>query len=109
MAGWVDAGHKVFVAREHNDHHEIGGERDINKRQYAEDNVGLAGPPGVHDKVIEDAQELQQKHQQADDQPEIKRRPQSAAVEYRHLDCVLNTAKRSETSWRRRALSCHGM
>jgi hypothetical protein len=38
-----------------------------------------------------DAQKLQQKHQQADDQPEVERRQQPSAVEYRHLDCVLNT------------------
>jgi len=62
-------GTQSFVAREHDDHHQIGGERDIDKRLYAENNIGLAGSPDVNDKVIKYTQKLQQEHQQADDQP----------------------------------------
>jgi hypothetical protein len=55
MTGWIDAGHKVFVTREHHDHHQIGGKRDIDKRQYAQNYIGLAGTPGVNNKLVEDA------------------------------------------------------
>src|SRR6266702_1990932 len=81
MAAGVDLRDEVFVAGEHHDQDQIAGQRDIDQREHAEDDVGLLRARRMNDDLPQHHAEFQQQHGEADDEAEIERRHQPAAVE----------------------------
>src|SRR6185295_12542363 len=65
-------------------------QREIDQRQRAEDDVGFLGARRVDDELPQHCAEFEQQHREADDEAEVKRRHQPAAVEEQALEAALD-------------------
>src|SRR3954453_16278289 len=88
----IDFRDEILVAGKNHDQDQIAGEGDVDQAENAEDNVGLPGARRVDDELPQQHAELEQQHREADDEAEIKRRYQPAAVEdqdfYQEFDAL---------------------
>ena len=87
---------EILVAGEHHDQDQIAGQRDVDQREHAQDDVGLLGARRVDDELPQQHAEFEQQHRKADDEAEIERRHQPAAVEDQAFEAPLDAL---ESGW----------
>jgi hypothetical protein len=75
----VDLGDEVLVPGEDDDHDQRGRERQIDKAQGADDDVGLARAQAADDEMDKLLRRLDEEHDQRHHQPDIERREEPAA------------------------------
>ena len=94
MAAGIDLRDEILVAGKHHDQDQIAGQRHVDQRQHAEDDVGFLGARRVDDELPQHHAEFQQQHREADDEAEIERRHQPAAVEEQAFEAALDALQR---------------